>query len=513
MRTKIYLIIVAAATICMSSCSDLLELNPQDKMSEATFWKTEKDFGNALTACYGRLQSSYFSYGFPFWDNITDNGYGQHNYGSSTDIAQGNISPTTGGLVSSVYNNGYLSIARINIFLQNLKNFTGMTEAAKKQSEAEARMLRAFFYSYLYRCYGDVPLVDEPLTLENQYQAKKPAADILKFMMDDIDFAIANLKDETYISSKGRWTVNAAKAYKARMLLYDAYDSNGNAIVAQMTAVKTLLTTITGYTLAADFSDNFMASKQETCPEILFSVKFLAPNNITGADQWYGDWIVVSPTANLINEYEMADGTPATPVPYNDKGTIDPSIFNNASLALREPRAAKTVFIDKFFSGGTEHTPDNNRPLGTGLSKFLAPDLTDALFGYDWQSEQDWVVLRYADVLLMLAEAENEINGPTDIAYKAVNDVRDRGKASLLPAGLTKDQMRERIRHERRIELAFEGQRYFDLKRWKIAKQVLNNVQDGLITYKFEDKHYLWPLPNAEIEKSKGILEQNPDYK
>lgn len=121
--------------------------------------------------------------------------------------------------------------------------------------------------------------------------------------------------------------------------------------------------------------------------------------------------------------------------------------------------------------------------------------------------------MRYADVLLMLAEAENEINGPTDIAYQAVNDVRDRGKASLLPTGLTKDQMRERIRHERRIELAFEGQRYFDLKRWKIAKQVLNAVTDGLITYKFEDRHYLWPLPQTEIDKAKGILEQNPDYK
>jgi hypothetical protein len=81
------------------------------------------------------------------------------------------------------------------------------------------------------------------------------------------------------------------------------------------------------------------------------------------------------------------------------------------------------------------------------------------------------------------------------------------------PDGLTKEQMRERIRHERRIELAFEGLRYLDLKRWHIAGTVLNNVKDGMIGYKWEDKFYHWPLPQEEIDKSNGTLVQNPDYK
>lgn len=113
----------------------------------------------------------------------------------------------------------------------------------------------------------------------------------------------------------------------------------------------------------------------------------------------------------------------------------------------------------------------------------------------------------------MYAEAQNELAGPDASVYKAVNDLRTRVGMPPFPPGLTKDQMRQRIRHERRIELAFEGLRYFDLIRWHIAGQVLNNVKDGLLPYHFEDKFYRWPLPQPEIDKSGGALLQNPDYK
>lgn len=108
--------------------------------------------------------------------------------------------------------------------------------------------------------------------------------------------------------------------------------------------------------------------------------------------------------------------------------------------------------------------------------------------------------MRYADVLLMLAEVENEL-GNSSTAENYVNQVRSRSSMPNLPSGLSKDEMRSRIRHERRIELAFEGSHYFDLKRWKVAKEVLNRVQDGMLSYKFEDKHYLCPLPQSEVER------------
>lgn len=120
--------------------------------------------------------------------------------------------------------------------------------------------------------------------------------------------------------------------------------------------------------------------------------------------------------------------------------------------------------------------------------------------------------MRYADVLLMLAEVENEL-GNSSTAENYVNQVRSRSSMPNLPSGLSKDEMRSRIRHERRIELAFEGSHYFDLKRWKVAKEVLNRVQDGMLSYKFEDKHYLCPLPQSEVERNKGVLVQNPNYR
>ena len=182
-----------------------------------------------------------------------------------------------------------------------------------------------------------------------------------------------------------------------------------------------------------------------------------------------------------------------------------------ASLDLREPRASKTFFIDKFRWNGVEYTPSNGRPLGTGLLKYMSLNITPPFTSSSY-TQTDWIVFRYADVLLLQAEIENELNGPTEVVYKAINDIRDRAGTSLLPSGLTKDEMRERIRHERRVELSFEGSHYFDLKRWKIAKEVLNAVVDGLLVYNFEDRHYLWPLPETEIDKANGVLIQNPDY-
>ena len=229
---------------------------------------------------------------------------------------------------------------------------------------------------------------------------------------------------------------------------------------------------------------------------------------------WYADWLVVSPLLNFMEEFEMKDGTPGTALPKKagSKFTLDTETFTNASLANRDPRLAKTVFIEKYVINGTEYTAGNAKPTGAGLAKFLSSNLTPP-YGYSTLSQQDWVIMRYADVLLMLAEAENELNGPTLLAYNSINAIRTRAGMPPLPVGLSKDDMRKRIRHERRIELAFEGQRYFDLKRWKTAKTVLNAVQDAPVVYKFEDKNYLWPIPQSEIDKNQGKLSQNTDYK
>ncbi|HUH47436.1 MAG TPA: RagB/SusD family nutrient uptake outer membrane protein [Arenibacter sp.] len=486
MKRYISSILIGIVCIGFTSCEkDALDKNPLDKLSSGQFWQSKQDFDMALTAIYGELQNGMFSVGAPNWDVLTDNGYGQHNYWGSTAIAQGDISPSTGGYISDLYSASYKGIARINIFLGQLNNFEGdeIDAATKARYEAEALFMRGFYYFQLYSNYGSVPIVTEALSLENQVQPKAPAAEVLARSLADLDTAIANLSPDLYTDGGGHAVKTSAQALKLRVLMFAAYGDTGAADTGLMTQARDLALEImgAGYELSPNFEEVFQDATQEGNPEIIFSIKFLAPDNDTEMDMWYGDWVVVSPLQNLVDAFEPSDS-----------------------------RLEKTIYTDEVNFNGNIHHPSNGMPTGYGLKKFLTPDLMP--YGYSTQSQQDWVLLRYADVLLMYAEAQNELVGPDQSVYDAINAVRGRVGMSDIAAGLTKDPMREAIRHERRIELAFEGLRYYDLKRWRIAEEVLNNISDGALIYTFEERFYNWPLPLAEIDKSQGVLIQNPDY-
>ncbi|WP_447769201.1 RagB/SusD family nutrient uptake outer membrane protein [Sphingobacterium faecium] len=484
---KIVIITVISLLACFIQGCDknFLDRDPLDKLSSNQFWQTKQDFDMALTAIYGNLQTPMFSAGTPDWDLITDNGYGQHNSNGSQAIVRGDIFSSSDGYIRDVYKNCYAGIARVNIFLSKLGNYEGsaIDETAKKIYVGEASFMRAYYYYLLYTCYGDVPLVKEPLTLENQIQPKVPATEVLDFILNEVDEAIANLPNSLYKDAKGHLVKSSAQALKLRILLFIAYGQNGNVDLEIIKQAKNVATEImqAGYQLSPQFESIFRSTTQEGNPEIIFSVKFLAPDNATSMDQWYGDWLVASPLKSFYDAFEA-----------NDK------------------RRDQTVFVGQVDFNGNIHKPSNNVPTGYGLKKFLSPDLIP--YGYSTQSEQDWIMFRYAEVLLSFAEAENELSGPTIAVHDVINSLRLRSGLGNLSKTLTKDEMRIAIRKERRMELAFEGFRYFDLKRWHIAEEVLNNVKDGILTYKFEDKFYKWPLPQTEIDRSQGVLIQNPSY-
>ncbi|MNK94647.1 SusD family protein [compost metagenome] len=484
---KIVIITVISLLACFIQGCDknFLDRDPLDKLSSNQFWETEQDFDMALTAIYGNLQTPMFSAGTPDWDLITDNGYGQHNSNGSQAIVRGDIFSSSDGYIRDVYKNCYAGIARVNIFLSKLANYEGsaIDATAKKIYVGEASFMRAYYYYLLYTCYGDVPLVKEPLTLENQMQPKVPATEVLDFILNEVDEAIANLPNSLYKDAKGHLVKSSAQALKLRILLFIAYGQNGNVDLEIIKQAKNVATEImqAGYQLSPQFESIFRSTTQEGNPEIIFSVKFLAPDNATSMDQWYGDWLVASPLKSFYDAFEA-----------NDK------------------RRDQTVFVGQVDFNGNIHKPSNNVPTGYGLKKFLSPDLIP--YGYSTQSEQDWVMFRYAEVLLSFAEAENELSGPTIAVHDVINSLRLRSGLGNLSKTLTTDEMRIAIRKERRMELAFEGFRYFDLKRWHIAEEVLNNVKDGILTYKFEDKFYKWPLPQTEIDRSQGVLIQNPSY-
>ena len=506
MKNRIIITIILVTSLFVGACKKALDLNPSDQIATSTFYKSKADFDEALAAVYASLQPEEFAVGIGFRDGFTDNGYNQFNSGSAKDFVQGNFNPTTGGYETAIYNDSYIGIARVNLFLQNLANYKGgdISDAQKKLYQGEVRFIRAFFYFQLYSIYGDVPMVLQPLDLSNQKQPKVPAAQVLTQITTDLDYSIANLNTAAYYANGGHAAASSAKALKARVLLFAAFGNTGTPDPALLTQVKDLCLDLMGqYKLSTNFEDIFRDATQKNNTEIIFSINFLAPNNTTPWDMYYGDWDACAPLQNMVDAFECTDGQPYGTSPLTDTKNQ----FNN-----RDPRLRKTVYADSIdFGPGKVQHPSNLRPTGYGTIKFLEPN--NMPYGFSTLSQQDAVILRLGEVMLMYAEAQNEIAGPDATVYKAMTDLRARVSMPPYPAGYTKDQMRERIRHERRIELAFEGLRHYDLLRWHIAGPVLNAVKTTLINYHFDDKFYHWPLPQTEIDKSGGILVQNPDYK
>lgn len=505
MKTRI-ITTVLFACLSLGACKKSLELNPLDQIAASNFYKSKQDFDRALAAVYSSMQGEAFSYGMPFRDGFTDNGYNQFNSGSANDFLQGNLNPTTGGYETGIYNDSYSGITRVNILLKNLAAYTGsdISDADRKAYQAEVRFIRAYFYFQLYSIYGDVPLVLEPLDLSTQKQPKVPAAQILTQIIADLDFGIANLNTNAYYANGGHAASSSAKALKARVLMFSGYGATGTPDLTVLTQARDLcLDVMKQYKLSTNFEDVFRDATQKNNTEIIFSVNFLAPSNTAPWDMYYGDWVASSPLKNFLNDFECTDGLPYGTSPLTDTGNP----FNN-----RDPRLKKTVFVDFVdFGNGKVHHPSNPRPTGYGVIKFLEPN--NIPYGFSTLSQQDAVILRLAEVVLMYAEAQNEIAGPDQSVYDAIRVLRARVGMPSFPTGYNQAQMRQRIRHERRIELAFEGLRHYDLLRWHIAGDVLNKVTDSPVSYHFEDKFYKWPLPQTEIDKSGGVLVQNPNYK
>jgi hypothetical protein len=508
--------------ILLSSCSkNFLDKNPTDRLNATTFYTTKSAINAALTSCYSTLQDEMFTSGNPYYDCLSDNGYAVFNTYSAVSLSQGPINPTSGGYIDKVYSQSYTDIARYNIFLKTLADYTGkdLSESDKSEFAAEAQLMRAMKYFVLYKFYGEVPLVLEPLTVDKIYQPKADSSQIKAQILSDIDFAIANLPNVSYATNNGHLVKAAAEVLKARVLLYDAYNDDGTAKKDVMSQVKTITEDIIAsnfYKIAPSFRGLFCddLGQQEGNPEFIFSVKFLAPDNQTSylsfgqaAEYiWYSNIPAINPLVNFANEFEFIDGTPFS--------TSNP-LYNPSNVyENRDPRMSKTIFTDTVtFENG--FTAKGLAVSATGYSYYKHITGTDAADIYGKKDGSDWPSMRYAEVLLMYAEAANEVDGPTPEVYSAINQIRSRADVLMppLPAGLTQDQMRNSIRHERRIELAFEGFRYDDLKRWKIADKVLNMpATESVIPKTFLKKNYHLPLPQSEIDKNHGILVQNPDY-
>jgi hypothetical protein len=478
------------------SCSDFLDKNPLDQITSQTFWKTESEASMALAGVYSRI----LAYPFNHKDADFDTMAGEVSTNQSNaiiPIAQGMGQPTSGSLISSIYNNCYAGIGSCNFFLDNVER-TPISEATLNRYKGEVLFLRAMFYFMLAEHYGGVPLYTHSVTIDEAKVKQSTKAEVIQQIYTDLDFAIANLPDVPY--SDGHAVKGSAQALKARVLLHSQQWQEAADLANQI---------IQGgkFSLFDNYRTLFLASDQTNNPEIMFSARYLSPDIKTDVDvrwAWHG---MVNPRQELVDAYECIDGLPISTSPL-----YDPSNWR----LNRDPRLLMTIkgFDDTVInSAGQEMGFAYNAVSGTGYEPVKYCNWDVLPIDYSTISEQDWILLRYADVLLMYAEARNEASGPDASVYSAVNQVRARVDMPPLPEGLNQGEMRERIRNERRVELALEGIRWGDILRWKTAETYIPTLVDPGGTRRTFDpnKHYLLPFPQSEIDVNEN-LEQNPGY-
>lgn len=500
MKKYYSIILLALAGTLLSACEDFLEKHPLDELSSQTFWKNEKDADMALAGMYSRLLNSSYDINRIDLDAISDDFFLFGTYGRVDNIAKGLVEPTTGGVVSTIYGDSYKGVTACNVFLDNIDR-AEFNETKKNTYKGEALFLRALFYFTLTEIYGGVPYYKNSVTLEKAFVKQTPKAEIVDNIVEDLDVAAGLLPDVAYV---GHAVKGSALALKAKVLMHNERWAEAADAADQVIQAKK-------FSLTNNYKNLFLAAGQEKNPEIIFSARYLNPDRYAtdGVDMKYGASAALNATTTFMDEFECTDGLPIT----------ESALYNPANIfANRDPRLALTIR----HASEPITNPANGLVHNNNLSGLHSPylirkyvDATHLPFSFATRSDQDYIFLRYADVLLMYAECQNEDAGPDQSVYDAVNAVRARVGVNMpaLPAGLSKDEMRERIRHERRVELGGEGLRYLDIKRWRTAETIIPNITDpGGVKRQFDPaKHYVFPFPQSEVDVNPN-LDQNPNY-
>lgn len=521
---KTFIILILSGCIATSCNQNLLDTAPDDSYTAGEFWKNEKQATAALTGAYQELTNTglYGGDATPLLEETaTPNAYCYGNTSSWNSIAEGLQSAATGGIITARWAACYGGIGRVNTFLANVDKVPDMDEDLKTRMKGEAHFLRALFYFNLENYWGDVPLITAPPDPDSQDTlSRTPRSAVVVQILKDIDSAAEVLPLSYGSADLGRATKGAALALKARVLLFEAsplLNPSGDKAkwkaAADAASQVMLLADDAGYGLYPDYRGLFLP-ENENNEEVLFDVQFIYPlegNSFDLIDRQYNS---NAPLLDIAEAYQMQ----ATGLPIGDPNS---GYDDDNSYKGRDPRLYATIVFpgDKYM--GTTVTNKRFAITGYGLEKYSIyteeepqKGLADLKAG---QSYTNYIVLRYADILLMYAEAQNEYSGPDGSVYGAVDSVRARAGMPNLPAGLNRDQMRDAIRFERRVEFAGEGYYYNDIRRWRTAEVVMNATiykydHSPIETREFDPaKDYWWPIPQAQLDLNPNLT-QNDKY-
>ena len=397
---------------------------------------------------------------------------------------------------------------------------TGISDATREQYIAEAKVIRALMYLNLTMTYHDVPFITAPQTMNEANTPKTDRATIVKAIMTDLKAAATVLPVDA--PETNRITRGAALSILGRTALYNGMWDDAIDAYHQVIALNK-------YSLFNDYSQLF-TKDNENCPEIIMSVSYQGPGKNEGCGlggHWGSPLEAMNGTIDLADAFYMTNGKPC-----QDKRVIDfypdgsPNYWDNVNTQRyenRDPRLKATLFVPGMSWNGKSvlYGGSANSYSTIYVMKYFNPSLSSA---DSWDAGQDFYIVRYAEVLLSLAEADIEKGTNFDEAVRLINQVRARAKMPSVEnvegTGLSQDQLRTIVRHERRVETAFEGLRLFDLYRWHTLKNAVDRVNNEAKTYKFPyeyrnyrgEKEYVWPIPQPDVD-SNHDLEQNDLWK
>ena len=514
----------------------------------------------------------------------------------SHEINQGSWNSTN---VLPIWTESYNAIRECNIFLERV-NDVPTTQEEKNEWSGEAYFLRAFYHFMLMRTHGPIIILDHTVKTDADFKTYKrsPIQKVASFIATDCDRAAGLLEPKKGATEYGRATSIAALALKSRVLLYAAsplYNGNSDYAGFKNPDGEQLIPSgepdLSLWQKAADAALFCMEEAKKNGYGLYYSSTGDPYDNY--ADVWQvhynEEWIfwrqcgdfrhpdqcadpisfrnsasIINPTQEIVDAYEMADGS--TPiVGYQLDGDVYKPIINQESgysedhfvtephpqgyhpagvwsmYANREPRFYASInfclqewkesTLQFYYSG-----KDGKSRAGSDYCKtgYLMRKLVDASYRSSPPVQvrnHHWVYFRVGELYLNYAEALNEAQGPVAEVYTYVNEIRKRAGLPDLPDGLSKEEMRAKIHHERRIELAFETHRFFDVRRWKEAENTENRQIHSMNIYAganatdpayyerkkvenrvFERKHYLFPIPQDEINMNIDNLVQNPDW-
>lgn len=511
---KRYILTLFIVVGLISSCSDdFLERTSPNSLADDNFWNDENDAHLALMGCYDALQSPWIYDSDPWGggvvrtDYMSDNGYTSWQWMSGARISQGNHTGTE-WMVGDFWNDAYRAIVRCNKLISKIPEITDIDQDVANRMIAEAKVIRATIYNLLTLTYQDVPLIIEPQLVEDSNVPKDEKQTVLNFIIADVKDAIQYLPTPGSLpgSEWGRITEGAARAMLTRIYFWHGFYAEAASEAEMVMGL--------GYSLFSDYSTLFTPANEQSI-EIVFSVIFdrILDDGSSIAGYWGNAFVDYQrPLPNLVNEYYCSDGLP-----------IDQSALYNPDNKSenRDPRfSASLVSNGDMWRGGVVSGQKTEY-----MRKWTEEDTDENHFS----SPQDFYVIRYADVLLMRAEAlvrsgsytESEVIG-------LVNQVRERVNMPKVEdvegTGLSGSQLLEIVQHERRVELAFEGVRYFELMGHNEMKQAYDNYMNWEVQYmrdngypgvrgrNFQDpKHQKWPLPQSEVDVNEA-LEQHSEW-